>query len=246
VSVTALLSASGLTARFGGVVAVRGVDLALAQNELVCVIGPNGAGKSTLLDILSGTLRPDSGSLFLDGQQMMGRPAYRFCRAGIVRKFQGTNVFQWLSVRDNLLVAGLAAAANHGLPMPDPEEVLDLIKLAPQARVLAQAASHGQRQWLEVGMTLMCRPRLLLLDEPTAGMTVEGTKDMAGLVSRLRKRCAVVVIEHDMGFVESLGCRTLVMHQGLMIGEGDFETLRRDDTIRDVYLGRRSAGHVAH
>lgn len=245
-SATMLLSASGLAARFGGVIAVGGVDLRLALTELVCIIGPNGAGKSTLLDILCGTLRPDFGSLLLDGQQMIGRPAHRFCRAGIVRKFQGTNVFQWLSVRDNLLVAGLAAAAHHGLPMPDPDEVLDLIKLSPQARVVAQAASHGQRQWLELGMTLMCRPRLLLLDEPTAGMTIEGTKDMAGLVARLRERCAVVVIEHDMGFVESLGCRTMVMHQGLIIGEGDFETLRHDDAIRNVYLGRRAAGHVTH
>jgi branched-chain amino acid transport system ATP-binding protein len=240
-----VLAASGLTVAFGGLVAVDGVDLAIEPNELVCVIGPNGAGKSTLLNVLSGVQRPEAGHLLLDGRPMIGRPRHAFCREGLVRKFQGTNVFQWLSVRDNLIVAGVAVEAHSGTAMPDPDEVLDIIKLAPQAGVMAGNASHGQRQWLEVGMTLMCRPRVLLLDEPTAGMTVEGTKDMAALVLRQRQRSAVIVIEHDMAFVRALDCRTLVMHQGRVIGEGDFASLQRNTEIRDIYFGR-AARHAAH
>jgi len=214
--------------------------------ELVCVIGPNGAGKSTLLDLLCGALQPSSGSLYMGGEAMIGKRPHLFCRAGIVRKFQGANVFQWMSVRDNLEVAGLGAAIEHQQPMVDSDEVLALVKLAPQAELHARTLSHGQRQWLEIGMTLMCRPRVLLLDEPTAGMTLEGTNDMGTLLRGISERCAVIVIEHDMRFVQALGCRTLVMHQGSIIGEGDFETLRRNELVRDVYLGRAGGARAAH
>jgi branched-chain amino acid transport system ATP-binding protein len=242
----ALLSASGLTVAFGGVRAVGNVGFDLCPNELICIIGPNGAGKSTLLNILSGTQIPDSGTLRLDGRDMVGQPLHAYCRSGIARKFQGANVFSQLSVRDNLIVAGVAVETHSGVAMPDADEILDIVKLAPQARSPASSASHGQRQWLEVGMTLMCRPRVLLLDEPTAGMTVEGTKDMALLVSRLRERCAIAVIEHDMSFVRALNCRTLVMHQGELIGDGAFGVLQESAFIRNVYLGRSARTHAQH
>lgn len=244
-SATALLQARALSRHYGGIRAVDGVDLALMPGELVCIIGPNGAGKSSLLGLLSGASAPSAGQIRFQDRDITGWPAYRFARAGIVRKFQGANTFQWLSVRDNLVVAGLAAAAHTGRDIPDLDEVLDLIKLRPQVDMIAESISHGQRQWLEVGMTLMCRPKLLLLDEPTAGMTVEGTREMAGLVRGLAGRQAIIVIEHDMAFVRQLDCRTLVMHQGAVIEEGSFATLQQSERVRDVYLGRRLR-HAAH
>ncbi|MGI3171138.1 ATP-binding cassette domain-containing protein [Pseudooceanicola sp. C21-150M6] len=236
-----LLSITGLHRHYGGVRAVDGVDMSLDAGELACIIGPNGAGKSTLMGLLSGAMPPTGGTVRFAGQEMTGRRTHEFARAGILRKFQGGNVFQWMSVRDNLLTAGMETAAVHGRAMPDPDEVLETIKLVPQAELNATGLSHGQRQWLEVGMILMCAPRLLLLDEPAAGMTAVGTSDMADLILRLRARHAIIVIEHDMGFVERLGCRTLVMHQGRVIGEGAYDDLRRDETVRDVYLGRALA-----
>jgi ABC-type uncharacterized transport system ATPase subunit len=241
-----LLSASGLTVAFGGVRAVGDVGFDLRSNEPLCIIGPNGAGKSTLLNILSGTQVPDGGVLRLEGREMVGQPLYLFCRSGIARKFQGANVFSQLAVRDNLIVAGVAVEMHGGVAMPDPNEILDILKLAPQAGLPANGISHGQRQWLEVGMTLMCRPRVLLLDEPTAGMTVEGTKSMAALMGRLRERCAVVVIEHNMSFVRAMDCRTLVMHQGELIGDGNFASLQDNAEIRNVYLGRSVKPHAQH
>jgi len=233
-----LLVACGLRMNFGGVVAVQDVDILVESGELVCIIGPNGAGKSTLLNLLSGALKPLAGTIRFAGTEMVGRPMHQYARRGIVRKFQGASTFQWMTARDNLLVAGLGVAANSSGGLPDIGEALQTIGLLPQADTIAEALSHGQRQWLEIGMTLMCQPKLLLLDEPTAGMTVEGSRTMADLIQRLKGRFATIVIEHNMGFVERLDCRTLVMHQGQVICEGRFADLTQDSRVRDVYLGR--------
>jgi ABC-type uncharacterized transport system ATPase subunit len=235
---TAFLQTKAVGKTYGGVVAVDRIDMTVEEQELVCIIGPNGAGKSTFIGMISGTIAPSRGEVSLAGRDMTGRRVHEFCRAGIVRKFQGTNVFKWLSVRDNLMIAGLAIAGHAHKPPPDQEEILDLIRLRPQADLAAQAISHGQRQWLEFGMALMCGPKLLLLDEPTAGMTVEDTRELARLLGELRARCAIVVIEHDLAFVRSLACRTLVMHQGALIREGSFHDIEQDREIRDIYLGR--------
>lgn len=235
---TALLQAEGLAKRYGGISAVDGVDLAVAEREVVCIIGPNGAGKSSLLALLGGTAQPSAGAVRLGGRTMTGRPVHDFARAGIVRKFQGTNVFPALTVRQNLQVAGLAIAAASVRPAPDIDDILGLIHLRPQAELAASAISHGQRQWLEVGMALMCRPTLLLLDEPSAGMTTEGTAELAALVRRLGAEMAIVVIEHDVGFVRDIGCRTVVMHQGRIIADGDFDAVASLPLVRDAYLGR--------
>ncbi len=235
---SALLQAEGLAKRYGGISAVDGVDLAVAEREVVCIIGPNGAGKSSLLALLGGTAHPSAGAVRMGGRTMTGRPVHDFARAGIVRKFQGTNVFAALTVRQNLQVAGLAIAAAAVRPAPDIDDILALIRLRPQAELAASAISHGQRQWLEVGMALMCRPALLLLDEPSAGMTTEGTAELAALVRRLGAEMAIVVIEHDMGFVRDVGCRTVVMHQGRIIADGDFDAVASLPLVRDAYLGR--------
>ncbi|HKY94886.1 MAG TPA: ATP-binding cassette domain-containing protein [Kiloniellales bacterium] len=231
---TALLQGEKLSMRFGGIVALREVDLAVAAGELRCIIGPNGAGKSTLFNILAGTLRPTGGHVRLEGRELNGLPVHAFARAGISRKFQVPSLFGSLTVADNL------AVAEHG---PGPswttrDELLALLGLERQASVPAAALAHGQKQWLEIGMALMAGPKVLLLDEPTAGLTAEETLKTARLLQSLAGRMAIVVIEHDMAFVRALACPTLVLHQGRVIAQGPFGEIERDHTVRDIYLGR--------
>ena len=237
-SATPLLQARNLNVSFGGIQAVKEVMLDIAPQELLCVIGPNGAGKSTLLGLLSGTLRPHAGRLLINGKDLTRKPPHAFARRGVIRKFQGTNVFQWLSVKDNLIVAGQGVAADRAEPAPQLQDILYLTGLRHRADDMAECLPHGERQWLEIGMALMCQPRLLLLDEPAAGMSVEGTRRMADMLRRLAREMAVVVIEHDIAFVRQLNCRTLVMHQGEVIREGGFEDIEQDEQIRRIYLGR--------
>ena len=240
-----LLKAQSVNVAFGGIHAVKEVALDIAPAELLCVIGPNGAGKSTLLGLLSGTLRPHSGRLLIDGKDLTRKPPHEFARRGVIRKFQGTNVFQWLSVRDNLIVAGQGVAADRSNSPPELQDILYLTGLRHRADELAECLPHGERQWLEIGMALMCQPRLLLLDEPAAGMSVEGTRRMADMLRRMAQEIAVVVIEHDIGFVRQLNCRTLVMHQGEVIREGSFADIEQDEQIRRIYLGRGKEEHHA-
>jgi ABC-type uncharacterized transport system ATPase subunit len=233
-----LLEVEGVGKRYGGIAAIDDVSLSIGESELVCIIGPNGAGKSSLLNLMSGMLRPDGGDVRYQGRSLSGQPAHAFANHGIVRKFQGANVFPWMTVSQSLQVAGLAAALHSGRAPPAVADMLATIKLGHQAHRLGSMCSHGQRQWLEVGMTLMCRPRILLLDEPTAGMTAVATVEMAELVLQLAAEMSVVVIEHDMSFVRRLRCRTIVMHQGRLIADGPFEAVSRDERVRDAYLGR--------
>ena len=197
-----LLHADDLQIHFGGLVVLRGVNFTLASGELCCIIGPNGAGKSTLFNILAGTLRPARGAIRFEGQNLIGLAIYRFARLGILRKFQVPSLFENLTVRDNLEVAGrgleaLDRAARIG-------EFLNMLGLVELAGAMAGQLAHGHKQWLEIGMTLMVGPKLLLLDEPTAGMTAEETRATADLLLGLRGRIAIVVIEHDMRFVRAV------------------------------------------
>lgn len=233
-----LLELDQVGKRYGGIAAIDDVSIAIGERELVCMIGPNGAGKSSLLNVMSGTLRPDRGDVRFGGHSLRGQPAHVFANNGIVRKFQGANVFPWMTVADSLQMAGLGVALHSGREPPAVADVLATIKLGHQAQRQGSMCSHGQRQWLEVGMTLMCRPRILLLDEPSAGMTAVATVEMAELVLRLASEMAVVVIEHDMSFVRRLGCRTVVMHQGRLIADGPLDVVSRDERVRDAYLGR--------
>lgn len=233
----ALLEAENLSARFGGVLAVAGVSLAVARSGITCIVGPNGAGKSTLFNMLTGIVRPSAGRVRLAGQDMTGRRVESFARFGVARKFQTPSVFESLSVRDNLSVA-----ASRRTDMQDGsqgDEILQRLGLAAQADAPAGSLSHGQKQWLEIGMALATQPRLMLLDEPTAGMGPPETEKTAQLVLDLAERFAVVVIEHDMAFIRRLASRTLVMHQGKIIADGPFAAIEEDALVRDVYLGRR-------
>ena len=233
-----LLEARGLAVRFGGLHAVRGVDLILEPGELRCIIGPNGAGKSTLFNMVAGTLRPTEGSIRYGGQDIVGLPIHRFARLGIARKFQVPSLFAEMTALENLQVA-----EHPGIPAGErevrAERMLARLGLEHQGAMRAGALAHGQKQWLEIGMALMAEPKLLLLDEPTAGMTVDETRRTAELLRGFVGRLTTVVIEHDMRFVRALACRTTVMHQGRIIADGPFEEIEADALVRDVYLGRR-------
>ena len=232
-----LLYADDLQIRFGGVVVLQGVSLAIERGELCCIIGPNGAGKSTLFNMLAGTLRPAEGRIRFEGSDIIGLPVHRFARLGIVRKFQVPSLFDSLTVRDNLDVAGCgmeAAQRNARIG-----ELIGLLGLGELSDIRAGELAHGHKQWLEIGMALVGGPKLLLLDEPTAGMTAEETRATADLLLGLRGRMAVIVIEHDMRFVRAVDSRTMVLHQGRIIADGPFSEIERDATVRDIYLGRQ-------
>jgi branched-chain amino acid transport system ATP-binding protein len=233
----ALLKAEGLRRVFGGLVAVDRVDLAVDHGDLICIIGPNGAGKSTLFNMLCGSIRPSAGRIRFEGRDMTRVKPHRFARIGIARKFQVPGVFESMSVRDNLLVAG--RSLDQSVAAGRAGDLMESLSLAAEAETLAGELAHGQKQWLEIGMGLMLAPKLLLLDEPTAGMSSEETRKTADLLLGLKGRTAVIAIEHDMRFVRQLACRTMVLHQGRLIAEGSFAEIEANDLVRDVYLGRR-------
>ena len=219
---------------FGTYKAVTDVSLTFDAGELVCIIGPNGAGKSTLLNMMCGTLPLSSGRITLGDMSLDGLSRDQIAKLGIARKFQVPTVFESLSVADNLRVAAGKAGDPAWLT-----EVLAMVNLTPDAGVSAGTLPHGKKQWLEIGMALAMRPRILLLDEPTAGLSADETLATANLLKALRGRVTVIVVEHDMGFVRDLGARTVVLHHGQIIASGPFSTIEQDDTVRDIYLGRR-------
>jgi branched-chain amino acid transport system ATP-binding protein/urea transport system ATP-binding protein len=230
-----LLQAENVGIRFGGLQALEGLNLTIRDKELCCIIGPNGAGKSTFLNVLTGTLRPTSGSVRFLGHDIAGLPLHRIARLGIARKFQIPSVFPSLSVEDNLKVARWGAPS----PVRPVGELLELVALGNRAATLAGELAHGQKQWLEIGMALAIEPRLLLLDEPTAGMTPQETLATAEMLLRLKGEFSIVAVEHDIRFVRALNCETLVLHQGRRLRSGPFHDIETDDMVRDVYLGRR-------
>ena len=230
-----LLQAENVGIRFGGLQALEALDLTVRDKELCCIIGPNGAGKSTFLNVLTGTLRPTSGSVRFLGRDIAGLPLHRIARLGIARKFQIPSVFPSLSVEDNLKVARWGAPS----PVRPVAELLELVALGNRAATLAGELAHGQKQWLEIGMALAIEPRLLLLDEPTAGMTPQETLATAEMLLRFKGEFSIVAVEHDIRFVRALNCETLVLHQGRRLRSGPSHDIEADEMVRDVYLGRR-------
>ncbi|RUW64065.1 ATP-binding cassette domain-containing protein [Mesorhizobium sp. M7A.F.Ca.US.008.03.1.1] len=230
-----LLQAENVGIRFGGLQALEALNLTVRDKELCCIIGPNGAGKSTFLNVLTGTLRPTSGSVRFLGHDIAGLPLHRIARLGIARKFQIPSVFPSLSVEDNVKVARWGAPS----PVRPIGELLELVALTNRAATLAGELAHGQKQWLEIGMALAIEPRLLLLDEPTAGMTPQETLATAQMLLRLKGEFSIVAVEHDIRFVRALNCETLVLHQGRRLRSGPFHDIETDEMVRDVYLGRR-------
>ncbi len=232
---TALLEAKDIGVRFGGLDALSGISFSITERSLACIIGPNGAGKSTFLNVLTGTQKPTAGSVLFRGNPISGLPLHRIARAGIARKFQIPSVFPSMSVADNLDIARRGTGSAPALE----GDVIELIGLSAKREVKAGELPHGEKQWLEIGMAIATGPSLLLLDEPTAGMTPQETQATARLIHRLQARLAIIAVEHDISFVRALDADTLVLHQGRFFRRGPFAEIEADPAVRDVYLGRR-------
>jgi urea transport system ATP-binding protein len=241
-----LLSVDGVTVDFDGFKALNGFSMTLDRGTLRVLIGPNGAGKSTLCDTIIGRVRATSGHVYFKGEDITHLPEHKIVQRGICRKFQTPGVLPNLTVLDNLLIAArrdrrwwrsLTAVAPPG-ERARANEVLEQIGLADRRDVMAGELAHGEKQWLEIGMVVATDADLLLLDEPTAGMGPVETSRTAELIRSLLGRHAVLVIDHDMSFVEQLGGRVTVLHQGQFLKEGSVAQIRQDPDVAAVYLGR--------
>ena len=235
-----ILETRGLTMRFGGVVAVNGVDFRLQEAELRCLIGPNGAGKSTFFKCLTGQLRPSSGDVSFRGQGVTGSFSHVIARRGVGIKTQVPSVFDGLSVRDNVWIA--AMRVNPGrLADKTTDAAMQRVGITHIADRIVGQLAHGQRQLVELAMVVAPEPDLILLDEPAAGMTDEEVDRLVELIKELNKRHALVVVEHDMQFIRRVAKTVTVFHQGAILVEGDVADILVDARVRDVYLGKQAA-----
>ncbi len=245
---TALLEVSGISVTFDGFRAINNLSFSIGPAELRAIIGPNGAGKTTFMDIVTGKTRPDAGNVLWGERSvsLLKLSEAQIARIGIGRKFQRPTVFEDQSVTDNLIMALRAprspwAVLGWRARAPDLARVADLAAEVGLADALPRKAgelSHGQKQWLEIGMLLAQEPQLLLVDEPAAGMTLAEREHTTRLLVGLAKTRAVVVVEHDMEFVRRLNCKVTVLHEGAVLAEGSLDHVTRDQRVIDVYLGR--------
>jgi len=242
-----VLYLEAITVRFDGFKALDALTLYIDAGELRCIIGPNGAGKTTMMDVITGKTRPDSGTAWF-GQDidLLTRTEPQIAQSGIGRKFQKPTVFEHHTVFENLELAmagdkSVWRSLFHRLTPAQGELIgatLETIGLVQRRGELAGALSHGQKQWLEIGMLLMQEPKLLLIDEPVAGMTPQETERTAELLLSLAGRHSVVVVEHDMDFVRSIARKVTVLHEGRVLAEGDIDTVQADPRVIEVYLGQ--------
>ena len=240
-----VLTVEDLTVSFDGFKAIDNLNLYVDQNELRVIIGPNGAGKTTLLDLICGKTRASAGRIKFKNDEMTVLPEYQIVRAGIGRKFQTPSIYENLTVFQNLEVSFPRGRGVFGALFfkctdevkSQVQSVATEIGLAGQLGIEAGLLSHGQKQWLEIGMLLMQDPELLMLDEPIAGMSVRERELTAELLKRICKGRAMIVIEHDMEFVKRIADKVTVMHQGKILAEGSMEKVQADPRVIDVYLG---------
>jgi ABC-type branched-subunit amino acid transport system ATPase component len=242
----ALLEVTALTKMFGQLRALDGVDLTVRAGTFHGLIGPNGSGKSTLLKAIAGAHAPTSGTIRFDDMDITAAPPFERARAGLSLKFQITSVLPELSVYDNVL---LALQSREGLPSllssrtrrildGDVMTALDRFRLAGRANDLAGELSHGQQQWLEIALALACRPKLLLLDEPTGGMSPEERRVTGELLRPIRSECTLVIVEHDIDFIKNLCDCLTVLDQGRVLDEGSVEQIEHSTKVQEVYTSR--------
>ena len=233
---------------FGKFVALKDVTAEFRRGAITSIIGPNGAGKSTYFNVLSGAFPPSIGRVEFEGRDVTGLPQHRFAHMGVAKSFQITNVFPQLSTHENIRVAAQARTARYDIWRPrarlmeladEANTILDRVGLWDRRSRVAGTLAHGEQRALEIGMALASRPRLLLLDEPTAGMSPEETRVMMDLIVKLAQERTVILVEHKMKLVMGVSDRLLVLHHGELLAEGTPDDIRRDETVKRVYLGQR-------
>jgi urea transport system ATP-binding protein len=243
----ALLYLDGVSVSFDGFRALNNLSLVMDPGEMRAIIGPNGAGKTTMMDVITGKTRPDEGDVVFQGAHDLTRlDEAAIATLGIGRKFQKPTVFESHTVEDNLLLAlegerGVFGNLLHRLSGAERDrldEILAIVKLKDRRSELAANLSHGQKQWLEIGMLLAQDPALLLVDEPVAGMTDAETAETAELLRRINATHSVIVVEHDMTFVRELGVKVTVLHEGSVLAEGSLDQVSANERVVEVYLGR--------
>jgi branched-chain amino acid transport system ATP-binding protein len=235
----AILQTRDLKKRFGGLKVIDGVDFSVRQGEIHCLIGPNGAGKSTLFRLILGEYAPSSGSIFYKGAEITKVRSFVRVKRGMSVKFQTPGVFGALTAEHNLRIA-LQHHTSAGSLRSEIDRLLHLMRLSEARDVAASNLSHGQKQWLEIGMALALKPDLLLLDEPTAGMSPEETNETGELVKRLNASgLSVLAVEHDMNFVRQVADAVTVLHFGKVFMQGSLDEVVADDRVTEIYLGRR-------
>ena len=241
---TDLLEVSNLEVVFDGFRAIDGLSLRLGEGELRFLIGPNGAGKTTLIDVVTGLTKPTAGTVRFAGTDLVGRREYEIVRLGVGRTFQTAAVFEQLTVQENVDLAATFRMKFRKLLRPPRRaadgvaEALETVELTDVADRPAAVLSHGQRQWLELAMLLVQQPRLLLLDEPVAGMTKDERAKTGELLGQIARERTVVVVEHDMDFLRRFATTVTVMHEGKILCEGPLAEVQADPRVQEVYLGR--------
>jgi urea transport system ATP-binding protein len=242
-----ILETKALTKQFGGLTAISDLHFRLDEGELRCLVGPNGAGKTTFFNLVTGREKPTAGEIYFGAEPISHLPVHEIARRGIGRKFQIPNVYESLTVYENV-----AIACQHALSVPrlmaagaPPRfrdrimAVLGDVGLTDRHAMPAAHLSHGEKQWLEIGMVLGSEPRLLLLDEPTAGMTADETRKTVGLLRDLSaRRLTLLLIGHDMQFIRAIAHKVTVLHKGRVVAEGDLAEVEANRLVRDIYLGK--------
>jgi len=234
-----LLKTRGLSKRFGGLRANHDINFTIQEGAIHSVIGPNGAGKTTFISMISGHHKPSAGQIWFSGEEVTDESVIERARRGIVRKFQRPSLYVGLTTYENVEVAVLATSCPRSQRQRRVQETLEQVRLVPEAMKPVSYLSHGQRQWLEIALLLAREAKLLLLDEPTAGMTSEETDATGRLIRELVSGhgCSAIIIEHDLNFVRDLEAPVTVMHLGEIVAEGSYHQVEQNDFVRSIYLG---------